>query len=91
LIPPYVVAILRVSCKALPTLARLVAGGVVSGIAAALALSRVLRSFLFDVEPTDPATLISVGLLFAGVAMLACWAPARRAVRVDPLEALRYE
>jgi ABC-type lipoprotein release transport system permease subunit len=43
------------------------------------------------VEPTDPATLISVGLLFAGVAMLACWAPARRAVRVDPLEALRYE
>jgi putative ABC transport system permease protein len=64
---------------------------VVSGIAAALALSRVLRSFLFDVEPTDPATLISVGLLFAGVAMLACWAPARRAVRVDPLEALRYE
>jgi putative ABC transport system permease protein len=70
---------------------RLIAGGVVAGIAAALALSRVLRSFLFDVEPTDPATLISVGLLFAGVAMLACWAPARRAVRVDPLEALRYE
>ena len=70
---------------------RLIAGGVVSGIAAALALSRVLRSFLFGVEPTDPATLISVGLLFAGVALLACWAPARRAVKVDPLEALRYE
>jgi ABC-type antimicrobial peptide transport system permease subunit len=70
---------------------RLIAGGLVLGIAAALALSRVLRSFLFGVEPTDPATLISVGLLFAGVALLACWVPARRAVKVDPLEALRYE
>jgi putative ABC transport system permease protein len=70
---------------------RLVAGGVISGIAAALVLSRVLRSFLFEVEPTDPLTLIGVGLLFAGVALLACWAPTRRAAKVDPLEALRYE
>jgi len=70
---------------------RLIAGGVISGIAAALALSRVLKSFLFDLEPTDPVTLISVGLLFAGVALLACWVPTRRASRVDPLEALRYE
>jgi len=70
---------------------RLIAGGVISGIAAALLLSRVLKSFLFEVEPTDPATLIVVGLLFASVALLACWAPTRRAARVDPIEALRYE
>jgi len=70
---------------------RLIAGGVLSGIAAAIVLSRVLRSFLFEVEPGDPATLIGVGLLFAGVALLACWAPVRRAAKVDPLEALRYE
>src|SRR5580658_1568354 len=70
---------------------RLIAGGVISGIAAALILSRVLRSFLFEVEPTDPVTLLSVGLLFAGVALSACWVPTRRAAKVDPLEALRYE
>jgi len=70
---------------------RLIAGGVISGMAAALVLSRVLKSFLFEVEPTDPATLIVVGLLFASVALLACWAPTRRAAKVDPIEALRYE
>jgi len=70
---------------------RLIAGGVVSGIVAAVVLSRVLKSFLFEVEPTDPVTLIGVGLLFAGVALAACWAPTRRAAKVDPSEALRYE
>jgi putative ABC transport system permease protein len=70
---------------------RLVAGGVVAGIAIALLLSRVLGAFLFGVEPNDPLTLIAVGLLFAIVALLACWVPIRRAMRVDPLEALRYE
>jgi putative ABC transport system permease protein len=70
---------------------RLIAGGVVSGILAAVVLSRVLKSFLFEVEPTDPVTLIGVGLLFAAVALAACWAPTRRAAKVDPLEALRYE
>jgi putative ABC transport system permease protein len=70
---------------------RLIAGGVTVGLAAAIVLSRVLRSFLFEVEPTDPITLIAVGLLFVGVAMLACWAPARRAAKVDPLLALRSE
>lgn len=70
---------------------RLIAGGVVSGVAAALVLSRVLRSFLFRVEPTDPATLIAVGVLFASVALLACWVPTYRAAKVDPVEALRCE
>src|SRR5215468_10331031 len=70
---------------------RLIALGVAAGLTAAIALSQVLRSFLFEVEPTDPVTLIAVGLLFVGVALLACWAPARRAAKVDPLEALRYE
>jgi putative ABC transport system permease protein len=70
---------------------RLIAGGVISGIAVALVLSRVLKSFLYGVGPTDPATLIGAGLLFASVALLACWVPTRRAAKVDPLEALRYE
>jgi len=54
-------------------------------------LSRVLQSFLFGVQPNDPATLLIIALLFVGVALLACWLPIRRATQVDPLEALRYE
>ncbi len=70
---------------------QLIAGGVLAGVALAMLLSRVLRSFLFEVQPSDPATLILVGALFVGVALLACWVPVRRAEGVDPLEALRYE
>jgi putative ABC transport system permease protein len=70
---------------------RLIAGGVAAGLAGALVLSRVLRSLLYEMEPNDPATLIAVALLFIGVALLACWVPARRATRVDPLETLRCE
>ena len=70
---------------------RLIAGGIILGIAAALLLSRVLRAFLFGVEPTDPLTLIAAGLLFTTVALLASWVPMRRAVKVNPLDALRYE
>ena len=70
---------------------RLIAGGVLTGIAGAIVLSRVLQSFLFGVEATDPATLVGVGLLFAAVALLACWAPGNRASKVDPIEALRCE
>jgi putative ABC transport system permease protein len=70
---------------------RLIAGGVLIGVALAIVLSRAVRSFLFEVQPTDPMTLIVVGALFVGVGLLACWVPVRRAQKVDPLEALRYE
>lgn len=70
---------------------RLIAVGVATGLVAALGLSRVLRVFLFGVEPTDVLTLLGVGAVFALVAMLACWVPARRAAATDPVEALRYE
>jgi putative ABC transport system permease protein len=70
---------------------RLIASGVLAGVALAILLSRVLRTFLFAVQPGDPATLLVVAVLFVGVALLACWVPVRRAATVDPLEALRYE
>jgi putative ABC transport system permease protein len=70
---------------------RLIAGGVLAGAALSIVVSRVLKSFLFEVQPSDPATFVVVGALFAGVGLLACWVPVRRATRVDPLEALRYE
>jgi len=70
---------------------QLIAGGVLVGIVLAVVLSRVLRSFLFEVQPSDPVTLIVVGAMFVAVGLLACWAPVRRAGKVDPLEALRYE
>jgi len=63
--------------------------GVVLGLTGALALTRLLTSLLYDVSPTDPVTFTLVGVLLVGIALLACWLPARRALRVDPLEALR--
>jgi putative ABC transport system permease protein len=70
---------------------RLIAGGVLGGIALAMVLSRALKTFLFQVQPSDPVTLVLVGALFVGVGLLACWVPVRRAGKIDPLEALRYE
>lgn len=70
---------------------RLVGVGVLIGLAAAIAFSRILKTFLFGVEPTDPLTLIAVGSLFTCVALFSCWVPARRATRVDPIKALRDE
>jgi putative ABC transport system permease protein len=70
---------------------RLIAGGVVTGIVAASVLSRALRSFLFEVEPTDPLMLTVAGLLFAAIGLLACWMPTRRATEVTALEALRAD
>jgi putative ABC transport system permease protein len=70
---------------------KLAAFGLFIGLAGALALTCLIRGLLFGIGPTDPITFLVVPLLLLSVALLACWLPARRAAKVDPMEALRYE
>jgi putative ABC transport system permease protein len=65
--------------------------GIAIGIAGALALTRVLNSFLFEIKPNDPLTFAGVATALVLAALAACWIPARRAMRVDPMVALRHE
>ena len=65
--------------------------GAALGVIASLALARVLKSLIFDVSPSDPATYFAVGLLVIAVALIACYIPARRATQADPMDALRSE
>jgi putative ABC transport system permease protein len=66
-------------------------GGVALGLAAALGLTRLMKSLLFSVSPADPLAFLVTASLLTFIALLACWIPARRATKVDPTVALRYE
>jgi len=65
--------------------------GIAIGIAGAIAATRLMSTLLFGVKPLDPAAFAASAVVLLAVALAACWFPARRASRVDPLIALRYE
>lgn len=71
--------------------ARLAATGICIGILASLAATRLLTKFLYVIQPTDPLTFSAVSILLIGIALLACYLPARRATKVDPMITLREE
>ena len=65
--------------------------GVVAGLASALVLTRLMRNLLFGISPTDPVTFVGVAMLLVAVGVAGCLVPAQRAMRVDPLVALRHQ
>jgi putative ABC transport system permease protein len=71
--------------------ARIALFGVAAGLIAAIALTRLLRTFLYGISSSDPATFLAVAFLLTLISVAACYFPARRATRVDPIVALRYE
>jgi putative ABC transport system permease protein len=71
--------------------AKLVGIGLVAGVVIALMATRLMRSILYGVEPGDPATVAAICVVIGTVALVASWIPARRAARVDPLVAIRYD
>jgi putative ABC transport system permease protein len=70
---------------------RIVAIGMLAGLVGAAIMTRLFRSMLFGIGPADPATFAAVAAILGGVAFIACYIPAQRATRVDPLVALREE
>jgi putative ABC transport system permease protein len=71
--------------------ARMTLAGILIGLVGALALTRLMGTMLYGVRPTDPLTFVSVAAVLGAIAMLACYLPARRAMKVDPMEALRHQ
>ena len=69
----------------------MVAAGLLIGIPAALALTRLVQQALYGIRPNDPVSFLTAGVLMVAVAAVAAWIPARRAARVDPMRALRFE
>ena len=70
---------------------RQLAIGLALGLSAAFGVARVLKSLLVGVTPTDPATFVAISAVLIAVGIFACWMPARAAMKVDPMVALRYE
>jgi ABC-type antimicrobial peptide transport system permease subunit len=70
---------------------KIAVAGIIPGLLLAAAVTRFIQAALYKVSSTDPATFAVAAVVLFGVAMLAAWAPARRAAKVDPIEALRYE